>query len=49
LIERDIRNDYVVIYKPANFKADGSFRKIKLDCPKRTAFLWTRTGYYARH
>jgi VWFA-related protein len=49
LIERDIRNDYVVIYKPAHFKADGSFHKIKLDCPKRTAFLWTRTGYYASH
>jgi len=48
LIERDLRNKYVVVYKPEGFKADGSFHKIKLDCPKRTAFIFTRTGYYAR-
>ena len=48
LIERDLRNKYVVVYKPGGFKADGSFHKIKLDCPKRTAFIFTRTGYYAR-
>ena len=46
-IEGDVRNQYHVVYKPANLKADGAFHRIKLDCPHRTAFFDVRTGYYA--
>ena len=47
-IEGDARYQYQVIYKPDNLKPDGSFHRIKLDCPLRTAFMHVRTGYYSR-
>ena len=47
LISQDARDTYVVVYKPALLKPNGSFHKVKLDCPKRTAFLTSRPGYYA--
>jgi VWFA-related protein len=47
-IEGEVRNQYQIVYKPAQFKADGSFHRIKIDCPKRAALLHMRSGYYAR-
>ena len=46
-IEGDMRNQYQVVYKPANMKVAGAFHRIKVDCPRRTAFFNVRTGYYA--
>jgi VWFA-related protein len=47
LMNQDARDRYVVVYKPAQLKPDGSFHTVRLDCPKRTAFLVARRGYYA--
>jgi Ca-activated chloride channel family protein len=47
LIEQDLRNDYILVYKPATLKVDGSFHHVKLDCPRKAAIITTRSGYYA--
>ncbi len=49
IIEQDLRNDYILVYKPANLKPDGSFHHIKLTSPQRAAMINTRSGYYAPH
>jgi VWFA-related protein len=47
-IAREIRNQYIVTYSPANQELDGSFRQIRLivDAPT-VATVRTRAGYYA--
>jgi Ca-activated chloride channel homolog len=47
LIEQAVRNDYILVYKPAKLKADGSFHHIKLDSPYKAAVITTRSGYFA--
>jgi VWFA-related protein len=47
LIEQDLRNDYILVYKPAKLRGDGGFHHIKLDCPYKAAILTTRSGYYS--
>ena len=49
-IAQDIRNQYLLTYKPSNAAADGSYRsvKVKVRAPgKGRLFVRTRTGYYA--
>ena len=49
-IAHDIRNQYLLTYKPSNAAADGSYRsvKVKAHAPgKGRLFVRTRTGYYA--
>ena len=46
-IEEDERNQYRLVYRPAEFKADGAFHRIRLDCSVKGAWIVTRSGYYA--
>ncbi len=49
-IAHDIRNQYLLTYKPSNAAADGGYRsvKVKVHAPgKGRLFVRTRTGYYA--
>jgi VWFA-related protein len=46
-IESDLRNDYLIVYKPAKLKPDGSFHRIQLYCRKPDATVHVKTGYYA--
>ncbi|HLY20001.1 MAG TPA: VWA domain-containing protein [Bryobacteraceae bacterium] len=47
-VARDIRNQYILAYTPANIALDGSFRQIKVTAngPNRPT-VRTRSGYYA--
>jgi Ca-activated chloride channel family protein len=49
IIEQDLRDDYILVYKPAQLKPDGSFHHVKLTSPQRAAVINTRSGYYAPH
>ena len=46
-IEADLRNQYLLIYKPAELKHDGSFHRIELKAPARVESVAIRSGYYA--
>jgi len=45
-IQDELRTQYLLSYTPTNAKADGTFRKITLNCGKGLK-VQTRTGYYA--
>jgi len=47
LIEADLRNQYRLIYKPAELKRDGAFHRIELKAPDRVDSINIRSGYYA--
>ena len=46
-IESDLRNQYLVIYKPADLKHDGAFHRVMLKGPERVESIIARSGYYA--
>ena len=46
-IEEELRSQYLLIYRPANFKQDGSFRTIYLHAIDSRYQVRTRTGYFA--
>ncbi len=46
-IQRELRSQYALVYKPAYFKADGSFRPIYLFCLDRRYKVTVRQGYFA--
>jgi Ca-activated chloride channel homolog len=46
-IEADLRNQYLLIYKPAELKHDGAFHRIQLKAPARVESIAVRSGYYA--
>ena len=46
-IEAEQRDQYRLVYKPSNFKADSSFHRIRLQCSTPGARVATRSGYYA--
>ena len=46
-IESDLRNQYRLVYKPADLKHDGSFHRVDLNEPDRVARIIIRSGYYA--
>jgi len=46
-IEEELRSQYLLVYRPANFKADGSFRTIYLHAINPGYHVRTRTGYFA--
>jgi VWFA-related protein len=48
-IEEELRSQYSLEYKPAKFKADGSFRTIYLQALDRRYTVRARTGYFAPH
>jgi VWFA-related protein len=45
-IQDELRTQYLLSYTPTNAKADGTFRKIALNCGKGLK-VQTRQGYYA--
>jgi VWFA-related protein len=47
IIEADLRNQYRLIYKPAELKHDGSFHHIVLKASERVDSITIRSGYYA--
>ena len=49
-IEDELRSQYVVSYRPADFDADGRFRAIEITALKKDLQVRARRGYYApRH
>ena len=46
-IEDELRSQYVVSYKPADFEADGRFRPIEITAFKKDLQVRARRGYYA--
>jgi Ca-activated chloride channel homolog len=46
-IEAELRNQYRVIYNPAELKHNGMFHRIELQTPERVATISIRSGYYA--
>ena len=47
IMEAEQRNQYRLVYKPSNFKADSSFHRIRLQCSTQGAHVTARSGYYA--
>jgi Ca-activated chloride channel family protein len=47
IIEGNLRNQYRLVYKPAELKRDGSFHRIELKVPERVDSIILRSGYYA--
>lgn len=46
-ISQELRSQYIVAYYPSNTKADGTFRKIKVETTDKDLRTLTRAGYYA--
>jgi Ca-activated chloride channel family protein len=46
-IEADLRNQYRLLYKPAELKHDGAYHRIELKGPERVDSIVIRSGYYA--
>lgn len=46
-IQEELRSQYSLVYKPADFKADGAFRPIYLTCFDRNYKVRTMKGYFA--
>jgi Ca-activated chloride channel family protein len=46
-IESDLRNQYRIVFKPAEWQQDGSFHRIQLTVPERVERLTIPSGYYA--
>jgi VWFA-related protein len=46
-VEEELRSQYSLAYKPADFRADGSFRTIYLTALRGGYVVHARTGYYA--
>jgi VWFA-related protein len=47
VIQADLRNQYRLVYKPADLTHDGSFHRITLIGPQRAEVINVRSGYYA--
>ena len=47
IIEADLRNQYRLVYKPAEWKHDGTFHRVELKAPERVDSITVRSGYYA--
>jgi len=46
-IQDELRSQYALVYKPADFRADGAFRPIYLFCLDRRFTVRVREGYFA--
>jgi VWFA-related protein len=46
-IQEELRSQYAVSYKPADFIADGSYRSIEITAAERGLKVRSRHGYYA--
>ncbi|WP_162601149.1 VWA domain-containing protein [Occallatibacter savannae] len=46
-IESEMRNQYMLVYNPAELKHDGAFHDIELQPPDRVSRINVRSGYFA--
>ena len=46
-ISDELRSQYAISYKPADFLADGKYRKIEILAEKKKYHVRARKGYYA--
>ena len=46
-IQQELRSQYSLVYRPANFKQDGSFRTIYLQALDRRYYVRAQKGYFA--
>jgi Ca-activated chloride channel family protein len=46
-IENELRSQYIVSYRPADFDADGRYRSIEITALKKNLQVRARKGYYA--
>ena len=46
-IEDELRSQYIVSYRPADFEADGRYRPIEITASKKDLQVRARKGYYA--
>jgi len=46
-IEEELRSQYIVSYRPANFDADGRYRAIEITALRKDLQVRARKGYYA--
>jgi Ca-activated chloride channel homolog len=46
-IQEELRSQYALVYKPADFQTNGAFRTIYLFCLDRRYTVHGRTGYFA--
>jgi VWFA-related protein len=46
-IEDELRSQYVVSYKPADFDSDGKYRTIEISSLKKDLQVRARRGYFA--
>ncbi|MGA8940220.1 MAG: VWA domain-containing protein [Acidobacteriaceae bacterium] len=46
-IEASLRNQYRLVFRPANLQHNGSFHTLTLETPDRVSTLTIRSGYYA--
>jgi VWFA-related protein len=47
-LEEELRSQYAIAYKPANLRADGSYRRIELRARRSGLKVHARAGYYTR-
>jgi Ca-activated chloride channel homolog len=47
VIEANLRNQYLLVYKPAELPHNGAFHSVEVLGPDRVSALQVRTGYYA--
>jgi VWFA-related protein len=47
VIESEMRNQYRLVYNPAQLKHDGAFHSIELQLPDRVSRIEVRPGYFA--
>jgi Ca-activated chloride channel family protein len=46
-IQEELRSQYAVSYKPADFRADGRYRTIEISAKQKGLHVRSRRGYYA--
>ena len=46
-IEADLRDQYRLVYNPAELRHDGAFHRVELKAPERVESIAVRAGYYA--
>ena len=46
-ISNELRSQYAISYKPADFTADGKYRKIEILADNKKYHVRARKGYYA--
>jgi len=47
-VEKGLRTQYALSYKPSDFQTDGSYRPIRVTLQKPKWIAHCRAGYYAR-